>query len=117
MGDWPERADMQAKAVTAFLVFLFSTPISEAAPVLVLGAGMSSCATWVSTNETNYRLGEVWIMGFWSGRNAGTDGSVGGSSDPDGIIGEVKLYCTSNPSTRLFTAANDVYARMRSQGR
>jgi hypothetical protein len=45
-----------------------------------------------------------WALGYWSGLNAGTKINVGQSTDAQGMIGEIDLVCSANPSTR-FTEA------------
>ena len=54
-----------------------------------------------------------WILGFWSGLNAANNGLVGDGTTPNGIIGEVKLYCTAHPSITLPQATLDTYAAMK----
>jgi hypothetical protein len=54
-----------------------------------------------------------WILGFWSGLNAANDSLVGDGTTAIGVIGEVKLYCTSHPSVGLPQATLDTYAAMK----
>lgn len=54
-----------------------------------------------------------WILGFWSGLNAANDALVGDQTTANGVIGEVKLYCTSHPAVILPQAAFDTYTAMR----
>jgi len=61
-----------------------------------------------TTAKVNY-----WILGFWSGLNAARKGLVGDSTTASGVIGEVKLYCTTHPSLGLAQATMDTYANMR----
>ncbi len=55
----------------------------------------------------------VWILGFWSGLNAANRALVGDSTTASGVIGEVKLYCTTHPSLGLAQATFDTYAAMK----
>ena len=55
----------------------------------------------------------LWILGFWSGMNAANHALVGDGTTASGVIGEVKLYCTSHPSVDLPQATFDTYAVMR----
>lgn len=65
-----------------------------------------------TTAKVNY-----WILGFWSGLNAAKNGLVGDSTTTNGVIGEVKLYCTSHPSMGLAQATLDTYANMKAAKR
>jgi hypothetical protein len=65
--------------------------------------------TGASTTDT---IG-YWILGFWSGLNAANDALVGDGTTANGVIGEVKLYCTSHPSVSLPQATLDTYAMMK----
>jgi hypothetical protein len=65
-----------------------------------------------TTGRMNY-----WILGFWSGLNAAKNGLVGESTTASGVIGEVKLYCTSHPSMGLAQATMDTYTNMKAAKR
>ena len=54
-----------------------------------------------------------WILGFWSGLNAANNGLVGDGTTANGVIGEVKLYCTAHPSVTLPQATLDTYTAMK----
>lgn len=58
-----------------------------------------------------------WILGFWSGLNAANDALVGDGTTANGVIGEVKLYCTSHPSVGLAQATFDTYTAMKKSKR
>ena len=62
--------------------------------------------------NTNDTIG-YWILGFWSGLNAANNGLVGDGTSANGVIGEVKLYCTSHPSVSLPQATLDTYNAMK----
>jgi hypothetical protein len=64
--------------------------------------------------STNTTVG-YWILGFWSVLNAANNGLVGDGTTANGIIGEVKLYCTAHPSTTLPQATLDTYAAMKKE--
>ena len=53
-----------------------------------------------------------WILGFWSGLNAANDALVGDGTTANGVIGEVKLYCSSHPAVSLPQATLDTYNAM-----
>jgi len=78
--------------------------------------GQQSCATWLS-NEAQKAAGSWWVWGYWSGLNVQSNGAVGRSTDANGVIGEVKLYCENAPSTSLINATTQVYLRFKAQGR
>lgn len=78
--------------------------------VYQLGIGRDSCASWL-VNATSERDGENWILGYWTGVNSANPGNplVGKSTDGEGLIGEVRLICTSKPSISLVDATVAVY--------
>lgn len=55
----------------------------------------------------------TWILGFWSGLNAAKSAHVGDATTASGVVGEVKLYCSSHPSFSLAQATLDTYVSMR----
>ena len=75
--------------------------------------GTQSCAAWLATPASETE-GRWWIAGFWSGRNMqnGAYGRVGSSTDSEGIIGEIKRVCQSEPTLLLINAAGRVYVEM-----
>jgi len=56
----------------------------------------------------------TWILGFWSGLNAAKNAHVGDATTASGVVGEVKLYCSTHPSLGLAQATLDTYTAMRS---
>lgn len=56
----------------------------------------------------------TWILGFWSGLNAAKSARVGDGRTASGVVGEVKLYCSTHPSVSLAQATLDTYVAMRS---
>ena len=58
-----------------------------------------------------------WILGFWSGLNAAKNALVGDGTTANGVIGEVKLYCTAHPSVGLAQATFDTYEAMKKSKR
>lgn len=83
--------------------------------IAVFGQGGSSCAA--AMEPANYRYARIWVMGYVSGLNSGTNGQVGQTTDGDGIMGEVRLVCEGQPSLRLIDAAAKVYLNMKTQKR
>lgn len=76
-----------------------------------LGGG-ESCAASQQSADT-IRDENIWIEGYWSGRNAETGSLVGSTTDALGVIGEVKLLCAANPSMIVLEAVDRVYTRMK----
>jgi hypothetical protein len=71
-------------------------------------------------NDVGAKPNEVvgsWILGFWSGLNAANNALVGDGTTANGVIGEVKLYCTSHPSVGLAQATIDTYTTIKKSKR
>lgn len=102
-----------AAALIAALALAAAEPAQQSS---YAWGGQQSCATWLS-NEGQRAAGNWWILGFWSGLNVQSNGFVGHTTDTNGLIGEVKLYCEASPSTNLITAVTKVYLRFKAQGR
>lgn len=101
---------------TALIAALALAAAEATEPTAFIWGGTQSCATWLSS-EPQKTSGNWWILGFWSGLNAQTNGKVGQSTDANGVIGEIKLYCEASPSSNLFQATTKVYQRFKAQGR
>jgi hypothetical protein len=101
------------------LVLLATAPFhSDAAEKNVLTFGGSiSCATWLQQDESSSLFWRSWMLGYWTGRNAGGFPSVGHTTDGNGITGEVRLVCQSEPSLSLFNAVSKIYERFLKEGR
>ena len=90
--------------------------------VSTFGVGYSeSCAAWLSS-PTKEAEGFTWIVGFWTGRNAGHadrggPSTVGHSTDGWGFVGEIKKVCQGEPSTPLMGAAMRGYQDFQREGR
>ena len=54
-----------------------------------------------------------WILGYWSGLNTAKNSLVGDKTTANGVIGEVKLYCTAHPSLDLPQATLDTFNVMK----
>jgi hypothetical protein len=78
--------------------------------------GNESCASWQAASPNEIQ-GEIWILGYWSGRNVGERAMVGASTDAAGIWAEVKNYCAQQPSASLFEAAGASYNRLKAEHR
>ena len=61
-----------------------------------------------TTAKVNY-----WILGYWSGLNTAKNSLVGDKTTANGVIGEVKLYCTAHPSLDLPQATLDTFNVMK----
>jgi hypothetical protein len=59
----------------------------------------------------------MWILGYWTGHNTGSVATVGRTTDGNGITGEVRLVCQSEPSLSLINAVSKVYKRFTDEGR
>lgn len=104
-------------SATAALIAALALGASEPANrSSMIWGGDQSCATWLSSSSER-NSGNWWIWGFWSGRNAQASTKVGGSTDANGIIGEVKLYCEGAPSATLVYATTQVFLRFKAEGR
>lgn len=80
------------------------------AEIGVFGAGLNSCAkAWAPAHE---RDSFVWVMGYWSGMNWAREAQVGGQTDAEGVVGEVKAICSSQPSMLLAPATAKAYSAM-----
>ena len=102
--------------IVVMLVILAGSVTPGAAPVEVMTAGFgaqSSCASWSKDRSQ----GSIWILGYWSGRNVEGQRSVGGTSDADGILEEVRLICKAAPSRAMIDAVDEVYKRLLDDGR
>ena len=114
------------KVAASVLAALTLTPAYADEPrvgqALVWGVSEWSCATWLSSPE-NRSAGEWAIAGIWSGMNlankrpGATSGGVGWSTDNAGKIGEIKLICEAEPSTKLYRVVVRVYNRFKAEGR
>jgi hypothetical protein len=81
------------------------------------GIGRYSCAKWLSNMDFK-RDGIIWIAGYWSGLNfLSRNKLVGMHSDWEGIVGDIKKLCLSQPSTLLATAAGTVYGQFQQSGK
>ena len=87
-----------------------------------LGVGRNSCGHWMNSPGEEGQT-QIWIMGFWSGLNLANNvikneaGSVGNTTDADGIIEEVRKVCTEQPSTGIANAIYQVYEQFLSTGK
>src|SRR6266702_2704131 len=98
------------------LAAIISFPAFADSTVTVFGQGNKSCAKFLSADESAVIDYNVWIVGYWSGANSlnVVDHTVGNDTDAQGVVGEVRLYCSQHPSATLFRATGDVYFHMSS---
>lgn len=102
--------------IIVVMLVVLAGAVTPAAPVEVMTAGFgaqSSCASWSKDRSQ----GSIWILGYWSGRNVEAQKSVGGTSDADGILEEVRLLCKAKPSRAMIDAVDEVYTRLLDDGR
>jgi len=73
------------------------------------GSG-SDCSKWQHEGLTQ---GKNWILGYWSGRNAGNGEARTATKPLDDkiIIKEVTLVCRAEPSLSIAKAVDKVYER------
>jgi hypothetical protein len=100
--------------LSAVALILSSTSVAraqEAQQTWILAPGSISCATYMSRHQRDV---EIYILGYWSGLNVKNDRNhmVGSTTDAPGIIAEVRLTCTQEPSITVWEAINRVYWRM-----
>ena len=83
--------------------------------VVVFGVGHYSCErAW----ETEFKFSAFsWVMGYFSGRNVGDQTKVGGTTDGDGVVAEVRKVCDAKPSLTLATATERVFVSLSRQKR
>ncbi|MFG1377897.1 hypothetical protein [Xanthobacter autotrophicus] len=87
----------------------------------VWGIGGRSCASWLA-NSISEAEGSAWVLGYWTGRNFGAavarkNGTVGATTDPSGVIGEVRKRCVNNPASTLLTEVEHLYFEFNKKGR
>jgi len=61
--------------------------------------GMGKCSTWVGGTDDRF-----WLLGFISGNNFATNGTVGKDVNADDIYRWVNRYCTQRPDDDLADA-------------
>ncbi len=113
------RRTLALAGSAAFLTVAAASPRSaNDDPVLILGKGTLTCATWLAS-PADRREGNQWIWGFWTGINSyGTPGgSVGHSTDHLGITAEVAKVCEAEPSLLLLYASVRVYRQFELESR
>ena len=114
------------RTFTAMLVLFFlylpnASGQQKQQSFLSYGAGSQwSCARYISKNSK--LQGDSWILGYWSGVNSVLSevsgrGHTGSTSDADGIVAEVILYCRSNPSAMLAVATAEIMKKFLRDGR
>src|SRR5260370_42454217 len=98
---------------TVIAMWVFGGAAAKACRTVAFGIGNSSCANWLST-PSNRNEGGIWIMGYWSGRNDenALNHDVGGETDAQGILAEVRKICEERPSITLTKAAGTAYLNM-----
>jgi hypothetical protein len=71
------------------------------------------CADLNDVGATPSDITGTWNLGFWSGLNAAKNARVGDTTTANGVLGEVKLYCSMHPSLSLAQATLDTYSAIR----
>lgn len=72
-------------------------------------AGWSCATAWQRDNEFG---STAYALGFWTGLNVQGKQSVGNATDGAGIIAEIKLKCSQQPSMNFLSAVVDTYVDM-----
>jgi hypothetical protein len=113
------KAKVKAVALASAILAVSACPSAIAADdgtsVLTFGAGITSCATWLTDKKTDTDI-HGWVLGYWSGLNRlNTRHQVGKSTDAKGVVAEVKKVCTASPTTEIDDAIVAVYIRLGNQ--
>lgn len=87
------------------------SPFRENVPIDVYGAGGNSCAFGFK-NNVNYEETFDWIMGYWTGLQAGSGVRISPALDGYGIAEEVSKLCRDNPSMTIMEATNKTYLKL-----
>jgi len=108
------------RTILAFLILSSWTAEATAQPVVDFG-GEVPCQDWLS-NQAAAKERSAWILGFWSGLNAGAamrqdDASAGKTLSITEALGRVMQVCQEKPSLRLSFAAATAWARAKLQRR
>lgn len=120
-----KRADQRGRGLTwrhllgiAVAMAASQPAFSQDRAVQIRGIGRSSCASWLSTPAKEAE-GTVWVLGFWTGANAFSEGSgsVGSTTDAEGILALVKRRCAADPSALLMSAVTQAYIGMQTSNR
>lgn len=116
---------MKPNVFLAAFALIFSTgafgqPQTPSTSATMFGVGGKSCAAAVT--PSNKLQWASWVMGFWSGLNAHASAerqtaNIGESTDAQGVVAEIELYCSANPSTPLSDATFLVHGRLKMMGR
>lgn len=125
---------MNRRFTWLLVLALGAAPLTAAADYLSVGVGSTSCARWLSDDAVS-QIDKGWILGFWSGMNNGgidpfsdevakiiaklpsRQSIADRSTDPDGILGEIRLVCQSSPSKSIEDATIEVWQRFATEGR
>ena len=107
------RARMIVPAITSVLGVVAIWPASAQQAYRVIGIGDMSCAYWRSDPRREIE-GVAYAYGLWTGLNMVNPKNryVGASTDPEGIIGEIKKACASSPSSAFVDVIADVYVSL-----
>jgi len=99
----------QLLGLIGFVCFAAAIPsIGNAGSIWGLGAGSKRCETWLTAAEDLETVCGSWILGFWSGLNAGAPTESlrndGRPTDNMGILELVKGECRIHPGETLWNA-------------
>lgn len=88
-------------------------------PALGFAHGLQSCANLPNTDPAWKLAYEAWILGAWSGMNIREPlrNRVGHSTDAMGIIGEVRVACSAEPSRPIGAIVTQLWLKMRAEDR
>jgi hypothetical protein len=96
------------------ITLLAALALTAPPPFPAFGIGAKACALALSGEDRPAAY--AWVMGYFSGVNAGAQGAVGATGDGDAIMAEVSLTCQRQPALALIEAAETTYLRMREAG-
>lgn len=104
------------KLLSAFALLSAATASqAQSNDVMYIGEHFTSCAE-IDDPRRNASM-TSWLMGYWSGLNSGLVAKVGHTATVDAIVAEVEKTCRAQPTLRLHKATEDVYLRLRREGR
>jgi hypothetical protein len=108
------------RAVIVLLSFFAGGPVTSWAQqnsVTIFGVGDASCAAMM---QDGYVVSaRDWSFGYFSALNDMNDANshVGNNTDSTGLMGEIELECSRNPSESLRLAVFTTYQKLRIEGR
>ena len=83
----------------------------------ILGRGSRDCSYFINQakEETGIQetMWQTYIIGYFTGRNAGTGNNVGGKTSVDKIYNLIKSGCAENPNMKVFQVLSIYYSGLK----